>query len=445
MKIYNNPAVSEWQSLIKRPTSNADDLVQLVKQVFEEIKNDGDKALRVYTKRFDNVDIGAICLTKKQISDQAKRTSPEIKAAIDSAYKNIYTFHKNQVAELKPIVVTTQPGIECWQETRSVERVGLYIPGGSAPLVSTVLMLGVPAQIAGCTTRILASPPSRDGTISPAICYAALKVGITDIFRVGGIQAIAAMAIGTESIPAVDKLFGPGNQYVMAAKLYAQQFGVAMDMPAGPSEVMVVADASANAKYVAADLLSQAEHGPDSQVVLLSTDVVFVKKVEQELQSQLMTLSRKDIAESALKNSFSIVFKDTKTAIDFANRYAPEHIILSVSRATSVARQVVNAGSVFLGNYSPESAGDYASGTNHTLPTNGWAKSYGGLSVDSFVKKITFQKLTKNGLDGIAQTIKTLAVAEGLDAHANAVSVRFNTTGGQNDVSRARTNNTARL
>lgn len=425
MKVYVNPQKASLEKLTKRPTVNAQNLSELAEKVFFDVKTDGDLALRRYTQAFDKVRIDSVVMEQAEIRTEADKLALDVRAAIDQAYENIWAFHVGQLGDIST-EVETQPGVICWREVRPIERVGLYVPGGSAPLVSTVLMLGVPAQQAGCSKIVLASPPSKSGDVSAAICYAALKVGVTQLIRVGGMQAIAAMTFGTESVQAVDKLFGPGNQYVMAAKQYAQRFNVAIDMPAGPSEVLVVADSSANPAFVAADLLSQAEHGPDSQVVLLTTDKSLVPKVMLEVKNQLKTLSRGDVAKRALENSFCIVYDTTQEAIDFANDYAPEHIILSVKNAKLIAQGVKNAGSVFLGNYSPESAGDYASGTNHTLPTNGWARSYGGLSVESFVKKITFQRLTKAGLKGLQNTIETLAIAEGLDAHKQAVSVRFN-------------------
>ncbi|TAL15255.1 histidinol dehydrogenase [Patescibacteria group bacterium] len=424
MKTYRNLARDKWPQLTKRPTSNTENLVQLAKQVFTDVDREGDRALRKYTKQFDNVELGSIRISQKEIEDQAQKLDSKTKTAIDIAYRNIYEFHAKQLTSLEsPVAV--QSGVVCWREIRPIDRVGLYVPGGSAPLVSTVLMLGVPAKIAGSRQVILATPPDKNGTISPAICYAALKVGITNIVRIGGMQAIAAMTLGTESVLAVDKLFGPGNQYVMAAKQYAERYGVASDMPAGPSEVLVVADQSAYPEFVAADLLSQAEHGPDSQVVLLTTNQTTATDIQKEIECQLATLPRKDIAIKALVNSFCIIFDDISTAIDFANSYAPEHIILSIRRARSTSKRINNAGSVFLGNYSPESAGDYASGTNHTLPTNGWARSFSGLSVESFVRRMTFQKLTKPGLKKLGTAIKTLAETEGLDAHKRAITIRF--------------------
>jgi len=321
--------------------------------------------------------------------------------------------------------VETVSGVTCWREARPIERIGIYVPGGSAPLISTVLMLGVPAQLAGCGLIVLCTPPNLNGAVNPAICYAAQKVGVNKLALVGGAQAIAGLALGTTSLPQVDKIFGPGNQYVTAAKMVAQKLGVAIDLPAGPSEVMVLADSSANPSYVAADLLSQAEHGPDSQVVLVSASLAIAARVQQELKRQLETLPRKEIATRALANSYSVVFPNLNKALSFANTYAPEHLILSIKRPDLGAAKVMNAGSVFLGNYSPESAGDYASGTNHTLPTGGVARSYGGVSLDSFVKKLTFQSLSLSGLKNLAPTIQTLAQAEGLEAHARAVSIRL--------------------
>lgn len=422
MRIYKDISKDEYQKLCLRPTLQSKDLDKLCKEVFDAVQKDRDEALTLYTKKFDGIQLESLVISESQIADLASQTSNELKSAIDTAYKNTTTFHQSQQLESKR--VETTDGVICWQESRAVEKVGIYVPGGSAPLISTVLMLGVPAQIAGCKEIVLCTPPNKDGTVDSAICYAAQKVGVTKVMPVGGMQAVAALAQGTESVPKVDKIFGPGNQYVTAAKQYAIKYGVAMDIPAGPSEVMVVADSTANPSFAATDLLSQAEHGPDSQVVLVTTDMQVFEKVEQEIQTQLKELPRKDIAQIALDNSFCVVLKDMRECIDFANMYAPEHLILSIEKSESWAQKVNNAGSVFLGNYSPESAGDYASGTNHTLPTGGWAKSYGGVSLDSFVKKVTFQQITKSGLEKLGPAIEELAEAEGLRAHARAVTVR---------------------
>lgn len=423
MKIYQNPPQSEWSEICARPALNASRLETTMAKIFQRVQLSRDEALLDYTKTFDGVSLNQVAVSTKEIEAWAQQTSPSLKQAIDQAYANIQTFHATQ-QPLKPIVVTTQPGVRCWREPRAIEKVGLYIPGGGAPLVSTVLMLGVPAQLAGCREIILCTPPKPDGSVSPAICYAAQLVSATRIIRVGGAQAIAALTLGTQFVPKVDKLFGPGNQYVTAAKTYAGRFGVAMDIPAGPSEVMVVTDASARADFVAADLLSQAEHGADSQAVLVTTRADFAQGINRELNDQLQALPRRQIAARALKNSFCVVLKSQKQMIDFANTYAPEHLILNLAEPGRVARMVHNAGSVFLGGYTPESAGDYASGTNHTLPTNGWARSYGGVSLESFYKFITFQAITRQGIRSLAPVIAELAEAEGLRAHAQAVRIR---------------------
>lgn len=377
-----------------------------------------------YTKKFDNVELQNVEVSKQQIQDLAAKIPTDQKNAINTAYKNIKAFHEAQKLDANKELVETMPGVVCWRESRPIEKVGLYIPGGSAPLVSTMLMLGIPAQIAGCNQIITCTPPQPDSTVTPAICYAASLVGVTQLFCIGGAQAIAAMSIGTKSIPKVDKIFGPGNQYVTASKMYAQKFGVAIDMPAGPSEILVIADNNANSAYVAADLLSQAEHGSDSQVALATTDQVLAEAVRKEVGRQTALLPRKEIIKRALDWSYCVVFVTVDDAIDFANTYAPEHLILQVASPSSYVSKVKSAGSVFLGKYTPESAGDYASGTNHSLPTDGWARSYGGVSLDSFVKKITFQSISKTGLQNLAPTILTLAKTEGLDAHAQSVSIR---------------------
>lgn len=425
MKIYRNPPVSKWPSLCQRPLVDNDRLETVIAGIFQAVKADSDKALLDYTEHFDGFVIDSVAVSQVQLANWAARTPAYLKSAINQAYANISKFHAAQQAALRSIEVETQPGIRCWRETRPIDRVGLYVPGGSAPLLSTVLMLGVPTQLAGCREVILCTPPQADGSVSPAICYAAKLVGVTNLLRIGGAQAIAAMAYGTSSVPKVDKIFGPGNQYVTAAKLYAGRLGVAIDMPAGPSELMVVADASARADFVAADLLSQAEHGPDSQVVLATTDDSFLQQVQKELARQLQVLPRREIAVQALANSFCVVLKDVSQIMAFANDYAPEHLILSVNKPESIAKQVRSAGSVFLGNYSPESAGDYASGTNHTLPTNGWARSYSGLSLESFCKYVTFQSITKQGAKDLAPTVIAMAEAEGLTAHKRAMEVRL--------------------
>jgi histidinol dehydrogenase len=420
MRVYEYPLRTSWEALCKRPVSTLN-MDALLEEVFDDVKKNGDEALRRLTNKFDGVDITSpsLLLPDKPVLE------PNLRRAIDVAYKNIRAFHRSQLkASGRPI--QTMPGVTCWQETRPIDMVGLYIPGGSAPLFSTVLMLGIPAQLAGCQQVVLCSPPNKDGKLNEAIVYAAQLCGIQQFYLVGGSQAIAAMAVGTVSVPRVDKIFGPGNQYVTAAKLYAQRFGVAIDMPAGPSEVMVLADSSARPDYVAADLPSQAEHGSDSQVVLVTNDKDIVPKVQSQLQRQLVALPRRAIAKRALQNSFAVILKSKAEMLDFANSYAPEHVIVSLDQPEQFVTSIRNAGSVFLGNYTPESAGDYASGTNHTLPTNGWARSYGGVGVDSFTKQVTFQSITEKGLNLLGPTITTMAEAEGLLAHAKAVAIRTN-------------------
>ncbi len=422
MKIIVNPPRKDWNSLLLRPSMEAKGLERNVQKILDKVKEKGDKAIRSYTKQFDGVSVRKMQVSDKEIKQAIKSLPDELKNAIDQAASNIRKFHEAQVSPIE--VIETQPGISCWRKSVGIEKVGLYIPGGTAPLFSTILMLGIPASIAGCKEVILCSPPDKQGNLHPAILYAASVVGITKIFKCGGVQAIAGMAFGTDSIPQVYKIFGPGNQYVTCAKQLIQKQGIAIDMPAGPSEVAVYADETANPIFVAADLLSQAEHGADSQVVLVGSSVAVVIAVEKELYYQLEQLPRKELARKALDNSKFIVMEDEKEAIALLNDYAAEHLILSCEKAALVAESIVQAGSVFIGNYSPESVGDYASGTNHTLPTNGYAKAYSGVSVDSFVKKITFQQLTKEGLNAIADTVVAMAEAEGLEAHANAVKVR---------------------
>lgn len=420
-----NPDIKQWETLCKRPTIDTEDLNGLVQQIFKEIKQNGDTALKKYTQLFDGSNPDEVTVSKKEITAAIAQVPDELKAAIQLAKGNIEKFHGAQ-AEQKQIIETIT-GVQCWRENRAIEKVGIYIPGGSAPLFSTVLMLAVPARLAGCREIVLCSPPDKQGNINPAILYAAQLSGVTAIYKAGGIQAIGAMAFGTQSIAKVDKIFGPGNQYVTAAKQAAFSNGVAIDLPAGPSELLVIADAPANPEFVAADLLSQAEHGADSQVVLVSDNEALVNQTIQALEVQVAQLSRKDIALKALQNSRAIVLNDTQACMDFSNAYAPEHLIIATADADFLAERVISAGSVFIGNYSCESAGDYASGTNHTLPTNGYARSYSGVSLDSFVKKITFQKITAQGLQNIGPAIEIMAAAESLDAHKNAVTIRLNT------------------
>lgn len=423
MQVYNCPDAQRLKQLAIRPTLPQEELSQKIKAIFESVAENGDKALFDYTEQFDGVTIDAIKLPKDVVRELADKTPSALRRAIDQAAANIKAFHLDQLKKTDKI--ETMPGVTCWQESRPIEKAGLYIPGGSAPLISTVLMLGVPAQLAGCREVLLCTPPDASGEVNAAICYAALKVGVTKLVRVGGAQAIAALTLGTESVTKVDKIFGPGNQYVTAAKQVAVKYGVAIDMPAGPSEIMVVADRNAKPEFVAADLLSQAEHGLDSQVVLLTDDSALLKAVLGSIKQQLKLLPRKDIARTALQESFCLLLPGLETMLAFANLYAPEHLILAVRRPREAAKKVINAGSVFLGAYSPESVGDYASGTNHTLPTNGWARSYGGVSVASFCKQVTFQSITKTGLKNLAPTVLELAQAEGLEAHARAVTIRL--------------------
>jgi histidinol dehydrogenase len=393
-----------------------------VQEVLDAIQEKGDQAVKDYTLSFDQVNLSSIQLNEDQINQIASTLDSHVKKAIEVAKINIEKFHQTQLQKVEKI--ETMPGVWCWRKSIGIEKVGMYIPGGTAPLFSTVLMLGIPASIAGCKEIILCTPPNKDGKIDAAIAYAAQLIGIKNIYTIGGVQAIGAMAFGTESVPKVYKIFGPGNQYVTAAKQLVQQYGTAIDMPAGPSEVCVWADETAIPSFVAADLLSQAEHGADSQVLLVASEEKIVEQIKQALDEQLLLLSRKDFAEKALANSKAIVIHETEQALALINEYAPEHLILSIQQAEMIAEKVWNAGSVFIGNYSPESVGDYASGTNHTLPTNGYAKAYSGVSVDSFVKKITFQQLTERGLTNIAQTVMDMAKAESLDAHSKAVQIR---------------------
>lgn len=423
MKTYINPPVDSWSEILKRPVFDVSELHSTVSNILDEIKTDGDAAVRKYTAKFDGVELENLQVGNTEISEAEKAISAELKNAIDLAKNNITKFHEAQKTEVTK--VETSPGVVCWQKAVGIEKVGLYIPGGTAPLFSTVLMLAIPAKIAGCKEIVLCSPPDKDGKIHPAILYAATVAGVTQIFKLGGVQAIGAMAYGTETIPATYKIFGPGNQYVMAAKQIVSMNDVSIDMPAGPSEVLVLADSSSNPAFVASDLLSQAEHGSDSQVVLVADNQNTVEKVIEEIESQLTLLPRMKLAAKALENSVFIVMENSDTQIDLINEYAPEHLIISTNSYNKVEDKITNAGSVFLGEYTPESAGDYASGTNHTLPTNAWARSYSGVNLDSFLRKITFQEITKEGLQNIGPAIETMAEAEELDAHKNAVTLRI--------------------
>lgn len=424
MQIIRFPGKDTWQELSKRPEIDNTLLNRQVAKILADVRKSGDAALKKYAKKFDGISFRKIAVTAKEIEAAGSVVSDDLKKAIDQAYENIYTFHVEQKEQIK--YVETQEGIRCWRKSIPIQRVGFYIPGGTAPLFSTVLMLGIPAMIAGCKEKVLCTPPQTDGSVHPAILYTAKKLGVTEIYRCGGAQAIAAMAFGTKVIKKVDKIFGPGNQYVTAAKQLVQNQGVAIDMPAGPSEVCVLADASADPDFVAADLLSQAEHGPDSQVVFLTDNGVLIDKVMVSLEKQLELLERRGVAKKALDNSKIILFESLEDAMTFSNVYAPEHLILSLDDPDFLAEKVTNAGSVFLGHYTPESAGDYASGTNHTLPTNGYARAYSGVSLDSFIKKVTFQRITEEGIKRLGKTIIDMAEAEGLDAHANAVKLRIN-------------------
>lgn len=421
-KIYN-PKPETWSAILERPTKTVDDIELTVKEIFKEVQKKGDEAVAKYTSLFDGVAIDKLEVTKDEIETAVASVSTELKEAIQLAKNNIEKFHAAQ--KTARVAVETVEGVECWQEKRPIQKIGLYIPGGTAPLFSTVLMLAVPANIAGCKEIVLCSPPDKKGNINPAILYAANLCGVTKILKVGGIQAIAAMTFGTETIPKVYKIFGPGNQFVTVAKQLATQFGVAIDMPAGPSELLVVADDNSVPSFVASDLLSQAEHGTDSQVILVSTSKKLIEAVEEEIQIQLDALPRKDIAEKAIANSKLIFVENDQIALDLINEYGPEHFIVCTSSDDFYIDGIENAGSVFIGNYTPESAGDYASGTNHTLPTNGYAKNYSGVNLDSFTKSMTFQKISEVGIQNIGKAIEIMAEAEGLQAHKNAVTLRL--------------------
>ena len=423
MILISNPDKSQWQEILKRPVMNTENLFDTVRSVIDRVKEEGDRAVLDYEEKFDKVVLSSLAVSEEEQQEAENLVSEDLKAAIRLAKQNIETFHAAQRFEGKK--VQTQPGVTCWQKAVAIEKVGLYIPGGTAPLFSTVLMLAVPARIAGCKEIVLCTPPGRDGKVHPAVLFAAKVAGVNRIFKAGGIQAIAAMAYGTESVPKVYKIFGPGNQYVTAAKQLVSLRDVAIDMPAGPSEVEVLADETANPVFVAADLLSQAEHGVDSQVILITTSVELQQAVKVEVERQLALLPRKEIAEKSLANSKLIVVDSMEEAIELTNAYAPEHLIIETEDYLSVAERIVNAGSVFLGSLTPESAGDYASGTNHTLPTNGYAKAYSGVSLDSFIRKITFQEIKPEGLNIIGPAIELMAANEQLDAHKNAVSVRL--------------------
>jgi len=423
MNIIRYPERSEWQKIVERPHLDVSQLNETVASVLADVKQRGDEAVKGYELKFDHVDLPTLEVTKSEIAEAEKLVSNDLKEAIRLAHSNIKAFHESQRFRSKK--VETMPGVTCWQKSVPIEKVGLYIPGGTAPLFSTVLMLATPAKIAGCKEIVLCTPPNREGKVNPAILMAAQIAGVSKIFKAGGVQAIGAMAYGTESIPKVYKIFGPGNQYVMAAKQQVSIHDVGIDMPAGPSEVCVIADDTANAEFVAADLLSQAEHGADSQVFLITTSNKFIDEVQKELSLQLETLPRKEIAQKALENSMLVLVSDMRDAIDLSNTYAPEHLVIQTEDYEDVASKVINAGSVFLGQYACESAGDYASGTNHTLPTHGYATTYNGVNLDSYCRKVTFQHLTEEGVRQIGHAVELMAEAEQLDAHKNAMTVRL--------------------
>ncbi|MDC1030972.1 histidinol dehydrogenase [Flavobacteriaceae bacterium] len=423
MQEYISPPLMEWESLLARPTASYEALEPVVENVFEAVKTRGDSAVREFTAQFDQVTLSDFKVTSEALEKAGEEVSEALKTAIQQAKSNIERFHKAQQTE--GVYVETMEGVSCWQEKRPIEKVGLYIPGGSAPLFSTLLMLAVPAQIAGCKEIVLCTPPNKKGEIPAVIRYTAALCGLTHLYAVGGVQAIAAMTLGTATIPQVYKIFGPGNQYVTVAKQWATHYSVSIDMPAGPSELLVVADGSADPDFVASDLLSQAEHGPDSQVIFVTTASEMIAKVTSSVQEQLIQLPRKAIAEKALANSKMIYFTNDDEAIRFINAYGPEHYIICMKNESLYVNSIQNAGSVFIGNYTPESAGDYASGTNHTLPTNGYSKQYSGVNLDSFLKAISFQKITEKGIQSLGNTIELMAEAEGLEAHKNAVSIRL--------------------
>ena len=424
MKIIRYPKKEQWAEICERPHLDMTQLQNTVSSVLCDIREKGDVAVRMYEQCFDHVELSALAVTEKEIDEAETLISQELKKAIKLAHENIYKFHETQKFSGKKI--TTKKGVVCWQKSVPIERVGLYIPGGTAPLFSTVLMLAAPAKIAGCKDIVLCTPPNREGKVHPAILVAARTAGVNKIFKIGGVQAIGAMSYGTESVPKVYKIFGPGNQYVMAAKQQVSMGDVAIDMPAGPSEVCVLADKSANATFVAADLLSQAEHGIDSQVLMITTSAEMLTMVQQEVEKQLCQLPRKEIAAKALENSRLVLVKSDEEMMELSNAYAPEHLIIQTSNYEEMAELVVNAGSVFLGKYACESAGDYASGTNHTLPTHGYATAYSGVNLDSYCRKITFQHLSEDGIKQIGHAVELMAEAEQLDAHKNAMTVRLN-------------------
>ena len=422
-KIFTNPAQEDWSAILRRPAFDSQALETTVSAIIADVKTNGDSAIRKYAVQFDGVDPGDFKVSEAEIAAAVSLVSEELKTAIQLAKSNIEKFHSAQLQQAEKVETTA--GVLCWRKSVAIQKVGLYIPGGTAPLFSTLLMLGIPAVLAGCKEIVVCTPCNKEGKVNPVVLYVAQLIGLKNIYKIGGIQAIAAMAYGTAQVPQVYKIFGPGNQYVTCAKQLVNKEGIAIDMPAGPSEVAVYADDSSSPAFIAADLLSQAEHGADSQVVLVASSGLIVDNVRDEIARQLPLLSRNKTATAALENSRFIVMEDVATAFDLLNEYAAEHLIIASDNAIELAEKVVNAGSVFLGQYSPESAGDYASGTNHTLPTNGYAKAYSGVSLDSFVKKITYQYLTKEGIKNIGTAVEVMAGAEGLDAHKNAVTVRL--------------------
>jgi histidinol dehydrogenase len=423
-KVFTNPAKQQWPAILQRPVFDSKPLEQTVAAILQDVQSNADEAVKKYALQFDKVDLQQLKVTAAELAAAASMVSPELKAAIEVAKNNITRFHQSQAEP--SLTIETSSGVQCWRKSVGIQKVGLYIPGGTAPLFSTLLMLGIPATLAGCSQIVVCTPCNTKGEVNPVVLYTAQTIGLNSIYKIGGVQAIAAMAYGTDTVPQVYKIFGPGNQYVTCAKQLISKQGIAIDMPAGPSEVAVYADDTADADFVAADLLSQAEHGTDSQVLLVAASLQIVNKVQQSVEEQLNHLPRKAIAAAALANSHYVVMSDINDAFDLLNQYAPEHLIIASDNAPELAGRVINAGSVFLGHYSPESAGDYASGTNHTLPTNGYAKAYSGVSLDSFVKKITFQQLSQKGIQQIGPAVQQMAAAEGLDAHKNAVTIRLN-------------------
>lgn len=432
MNVIKYPPKNTWGEIVKRPVYDTQALEQAVAEIIADVRDNGDAALRQYAKRFDKVELDELEVSAAEFAEAEMLVPDDLKTAIATAKANIEKFHS--VADQLPAVIETTPGVFCWRKTVPIEKVGLYVPAGTAPLFSTVLMLAIPAKLAGCKEIVICSPSDTNGKVNPVTLYTAKLCGVNRVFKVGGAQAVAAMGYGTETVPNVYKIFGPGNQYVTEAKQQISRAGVAIDMPAGPSEVAVLADESAIPAFIASDLLSQAEHGPDSQVLLVTTSESIVDRTLAELKVQTETLPRRQVVEGALKNSRAIVVENMQIGVDFINAYAPEHLIIATDNADTVSNGIVNAGSIFLGNYSCESAGDYASGTNHTLPTNGFARAFSGVSVESFTKKITFQKLTREGIQNLGPTIEVMARAEGLNAHERAVSIRLAEIGGSDDV-----------